>query len=384
MRRDLYTEEHELFRSTVRTFYEREVVPHHARWDDQGVIDRELFTAAGAQGLLAFQAPERFGGAGIDDFRYNAIMVEEGLAHVVAGAAQALSLHNDIVLPYYLNQATDEQRERWLPGIVSGETVTAIAMTEPGAGSDLAGIRTTAQRHGDVYVVNGSKTFITNGIISDLVIVAVKTDPSARHRGMSLLVLERGMPGFDRGRNLDKLGLHAQDTAELSFSDVEVPVENLLGEEGEGFSYLTANLPAERLSIAVSGVAAARAAVDLTLDYVRERELFGTTLASMQNTQFVLAECDTEVEVAQHHLDRCVIALNAGDLTAADAARAKLWATELQKRVVDRCLQLFGGYGYMMEYPIARLYADARIATIYGGTSEVMKLIVARDLRLGR
>ncbi|MTV24935.1 acyl-CoA dehydrogenase [Nitriliruptoraceae bacterium ZYF776] len=382
MDRELYDQEHDLFRESVRTFYAKEVVPHHERWDEAGLVDRSLFTAAGAQGLLAFQAPERFGGPGVDDFRFNAIVVEEAQRAAVAGAGLSLSLHNDICLPYFTEQTDEDQKQRWLPGIVSGELITAVAMTEPGAGSDLAGIRTTAERHGDSYVVNGSKTFITNGINADLVVVAVKTDPAQRHRGMSLLVLERGMPGFERGRNLHKVGLHAQDTAELHFTDVEVPVANRLGEEGEGFRYLTANLAQERLSIAIAGVAAARAAVDLTLAYVREREAFGRAIASFQNTQFVLAECETEVEVTQHYLDRCVLALNAGTLGAADAAKAKWWATELQKRVVDRCLQLFGGYGYVTEYPIARLYADARITTIYGGTTEIMKTIIAKDLGL--
>jgi alkylation response protein AidB-like acyl-CoA dehydrogenase len=382
MRRELYTEEQELFRETVRTFFEREVVPFRGSWDEAGIVDRSLFTAAGAQGLLAFQAPERFGGAGVDDFRFNAIMNEEAQYAVVASAGLSLSLHNDICLPYFTEQTDDAQRERWLPGIASGELITAVAMTEPGAGSDLAGIRTTAERRGDVYVVNGSKTFITNGINADLVVVAVKTDPSQRHRGMSLLVVERDTPGFERGRNLHKVGLHGQDTAELHFSDCEVPVDNLLGQEGEGFRYLTSNLAQERLSIAVAGVAAARSAVDLTLRYVREREAFGQPIARFQNTQFVLAECDTEVEVTEHYVDRCILALNAGELSVADAAKAKWWATELQKRVTDRCLQLFGGYGYVTEYPIARLYADARITTIYGGTTEIMKTIIAKDLGL--
>jgi alkylation response protein AidB-like acyl-CoA dehydrogenase len=382
MRRELFTEEHDLFRETAKAFYAKEVVPHHERWDEEGIVDRSLFTAAGAQGLLAFQAPEQFGGAGVDDFRFNAIMNEEAQYAVVSSAGLSLSLHNDICLPYFTEQTNDEQRERWLPGIASGELITAVAMTEPGAGSDLAGIRNTAERRGDVYVVNGSKTFITNGINADLVVVAVKTDPSQRHRGMSLLVVERDTPGFQRGRNLHKVGMHAQDTAELHFDDAEVPVANLLGEEGQGFGYLTSNLAQERLSIAVAGVAAARSAVDLTLRYVKEREAFGQPIARFQNTQFVLTECETEVEVTQHYVDRCIVALGAGELTAADAAKAKWWATELQKRVTDRCLQLFGGYGYITEYPIARLYADARITTIYGGTTEIMKTIIAKDLGL--
>ena len=382
MRRDVHTEEHELFRQTVRGFYRDAVVPRHEQWERDGIVDRSLFTEAGELGLLGLQAPEELGGAGVDDFRFNAILVEEAQYAGVASAGLNLSLHNDICLPYFLHQTDEEQRRRWVPDITSGAAITAVAMTEPGAGSDLAAIRTTAERRGEVYVLNGAKTFISNGINADLVVVAAKTDPSQRHRGMSLFVVERGMPGFERGRNLDKIGLHAQDTAELHFDDVEVPVANRLGEEGEGFAYLTANLAQERLSIAIAGVAAARAAVDLTLDYVKEREAFGRPIGGFQNTQFVLAECETEVEVTEVYLDRCVLAHNAGALSDVDAAKAKWWATELQKRVVDRCLQLFGGYGYMTEYPIARLYADARITTIYGGTTEIMKMIIARDLGL--
>jgi len=293
-----------------------------------------------------------------------------------------MSLHNDICLPYFLRYCTDEQRTRWLPGIATGELITAIAMTEPSIGSDLASMATTALRDGDHYVVNGSKTFITNGINADLVITAVKTDPSERHRGMSLLVLERGMEGFERGRNLEKIGQHAQDTAELFFSDVHVPVDNMLGQEGEGFLELIANLPQERLSIAAAGVAAAHAALGWTLDYVKERHAFGQPIGTFQNSRFVLAEIATEVEIGQSFVDRCVVALNAGELTAEEAAMAKWWCTELQKRVVDRCLQLFGGYGYMLEYPIARAYADARITTIYGGTTEIMKEIISRSMGL--
>ena len=284
------------------------------------------------------------------------------------------------MLPYFLSFTTDEQKARWLPGIASGEFVTAVAMTEPGIGSDLASMRTTAIRDGDVYVVDGSKTFITNGINADLVVTAVKTDPTQRHRGMSLLVLERGMPGFDRGRNLDKIGQHAQDTAELFFTGVRVPAANLLGEEGQGFAYLVTKLPQERLSIAVAGVAAARAALDWTLEYVKQRTAFGTPIGSFQNSRFRLAEMDTEIDVAQHYLDACVRALAAGELTAEDAAKAKWWGTELQGRVVDGCVQLHGGYGYMTEYPIARAYADARVTRIYGGTTEIMKEIVGRSL----
>jgi alkylation response protein AidB-like acyl-CoA dehydrogenase len=289
-------------------------------------------------------------------------------------------LHSDICLPYFLSLATDEQRSRWLPGIASGELITAIAMTEPGIGSDLASMSTAAVRDGDHYVVNGAKTFITNGINADLVITAVKTDPSQRHRGMSLVVIERDMPGFERGRNLEKIGLHAQDTAELFFTDVRVPVANRLGAEGEGFRYLVTNLPQERLSIAATGVAAARATFDETLAYVKERQAFGQAVGSFQNSRFRIAEMATEIEIAQTFIDRCVVALNAGELTAEEASMAKWWCTELQGRVADTCVQLHGGYGYMSEYPVARAFADARITRIYGGTTEIMKEIIGRSL----
>ncbi|MCW3063665.1 MAG: Long-chain-acyl-CoA dehydrogenase, partial [Solirubrobacterales bacterium] len=289
----------------------------------------------------------------------------------------------DICLPYFLAYADEEQRARWLPGIASGELITAIAMTEPAIGSDLAGMRASAKRDGDHYVVNGTKTFITNGINSDLIITAVKTDPSEKHRGISLLVVERGMEGFERGRNLEKVGQHSQDTAELFFNDVRVPVANLLGEEeGRGFFQLTANLAQERLSIAVAGVAAATAALGWTLDYVRDRTAFGQAIGAFQNSRFALAEMATEIDIAQTYLDRCVTALGAGELSPEDAAKAKWWCTDLQGRVTDRCLQLHGGYGYMTEYPIARAWADARVTRIYGGANEIMKEIVARSMGL--
>ena len=297
-------------------------------------------------------------------------------------AGLGLTLHNDICLPYFLSLCDEEQKARWLPGIASGELVTAIAMTEPGIGSDLASMTTTARRDGDDYVVNGSKTFITNGINADLVVTAVKTDPTQRHRGMSLVVIERGMDGFERGRNLEKVGLHAQDTAELFFTDVRVPVTNRLGEEGEGFRYLVTNLPQERLSIAATGVAAARAAFDETLAYVKERQAFGQPVGAFQNSRFRMAEMVTEIEIGQSFIDRCVLALNAGELTAEEASMAKWWCTELQGRVADACVQLHGGYGYMTEYPVARAFADARITRIYGGTTEIMKEIIGRSLGL--
>ena len=380
MQRTIFETEHEMFRDSFRTFVEKEIKPHYEEWDRAGIVDRELFTKAGDAGFLCMDAPEEFGGGGVSDFRYNMIISEELQYSGAAGAGLGLTLHNDICLPYYLNLANDEQKTRWLPGIISGELITAIAMTEPGIGSDLASMQTTAIRDGDRYIVNGSKTFITNGINSDLVIVACKTDPTQKHKGMSLLVLERGMKGFERGRNLEKVGQHAQDTAELFFNDVEVPVANLLGAEGQGFMHLVTNLPQERLSIAISGVAASQAALDWTLEYCKTRTAFGQPIGSFQNSRFKLAEMKTAVDVATQYVDQCVLALNEDKLSADDAAAAKWWCTELQKQTVDTGLQLHGGYGYMMEYPIARAYVDARITTIYGGTTEIMKEIVGRSL----
>lgn len=382
MRRTLFEAEHEAFRDSVRRFLEKEVAPHQAEWDAAGIVPRELFTAAGEYGFLGFAVPEEYGGGGTPDFRFNAVLNEEVQRIGAASAGLGLTLHTDITLPYYLALANDEQKRRWLPKIASGEYVTAVAMTEPGIGSDLASMSTTALKDGDHYLVNGAKTFITNGVNADLVITAVKTDPTKRHAGMSLLVLERGMPGFDRGRNLDKLGLHGQDTAELSFTDVRVPVANLLGEEGKGFTYLVTSLPQERLSIACAAIAAATFAFETTLAYAKERKAFGQPIGSFQHSKFVLAELATEIGIGQQYLDNCVTAHNAGELTAADASAAKWWCTELQGRTVDKCLQLHGGYGYMTEYPIARAYADARITRIYGGTTEIMKEVVGRSLGL--
>jgi alkylation response protein AidB-like acyl-CoA dehydrogenase len=385
MRRTLFEDVHEDFRASFRTFLAREVVGEEDRygaWERDGIVPRELFARAGRGGFLGMAVPERYGGAGASDFRLNLIIGEEAQRAGVGSVGLGLTLHNDICLPYFLAYCTEPQRERWLPGIASGELITAVAMTEPGMGSDLAAMSTRARRDGDHYVVDGSKTFITNGINADLVIAAVKTDPSERHRGISLLVLERGTEGFTRGRNLEKIGQHAQDTAELSFAGAHVPVENLLGEEGRGFEYLVSNLPQERLSIAASAVAAAEAAIEWTLQYVRERHAFGQPIGSFQHSRFALAEMRTEVEIARVYVDRCTLALNAGELTAEDAAMAKWWCTELQGRVVDRCLQLHGGYGYMLEYPIARAYADARVTRIYGGANEIMKEIVGRSMHL--
>ena len=378
MERTIFDDEHDLFRASVRRFVEEEITPHLEEWEQAGIVDRSVFTKAGAHGFLGMAIPEEYGGGGVPDFRYNLVIGEEVQRAGAGGAGLGITLHNDICLPYFLTLANEDQKQRWLPGIASGELITAIAMTEPGIGSDLASMSTTAIRDGDDFVVNGSKTFITNGINADLVITAVKTNPEERHAGMSLIVVERGMAGFDRGRNLDKIGMHSQDTAELFFSDVRVPVANLLGDEGRGFHHLVDKLAQERLSIAAAGIAAARAALDWTVDYVRERQAFGKPIGSFQNTRFVLAEVATEVEIGQTFIDDCVLALDAGTLTAERASMAKWWCTELQKRTVDRCLQLFGGYGYMLEYPIARAYADARITTIYGGTTEIMKEIISK------
>ena len=380
MERTIFSDEHLMFRDAFRRFIEKEITPHFLDWERNGIVPRSLFATAGANGFLALQAPESHGGGGTQDFRFNAIIGEELMYAGTGGAGLGITLHNDITLPYFLELTNEEQKQRWLPGICDGTLITAVAMTEPGIGSDLASMSTTAIRDGDHYVVNGSKTFITNGINADLVITAVKTDPSLKHKGMTLMVLERGMAGFDRGRNLDKIGMHSQDTAELFFADVHVPVENRLGEEGQGFALLVRNLAQERLSIAVAGIAASKAALDWTLDYTRTRQAFGQPVASFQNSKFRLAEIATEVEIGQVFVDRCIEQLNAGTLTVEEAAMAKWWCTELQKRTVDTCVQLHGGYGYMLDYPIARAYADARITTIYGGTTEIMKEIIGRKI----
>jgi len=380
VKRGLFEADHEVFRDVVREFVAREVLPHQERWDREHIIDRSTWLAAGKQGVIGLPVPERYGGVGTDDFRFRCVVAEE-LARVGASSlSSGFGLQDDIALPYLTDLGTEEQRARWLPGVASGELILAIAMTEPGAGSDLQGVRTTARRDGDEWVINGSKTFITNGIHSDLVIVVARTDAGAGARGFSLLAVERGTPGFSRGRQLEKLGLVAQDTAELFFDEVRVPAANLLGTEGSGFVHLMERLPRERMSIAYAGLAGARAALDWTVAYTRERSAFGRPLAAYQNTQFELAELVTEVDVLEAFMDKAVLELNDGTLTAVDAAKAKLWATEVQGRVVDRCLQLFGGYGYMLEYPIARAWADARVQRIYGGTSEIMKTIIARDL----
>jgi alkylation response protein AidB-like acyl-CoA dehydrogenase len=379
-RRDIFDDEHEAFRTTVRGFLDREVAPHHEQWEADGVVPRELWTKAGDLGLLCFDVEEQYGGAGVRDFRYNMVVAEE-LARIGANGP-GFGVHTDIIVPYLSSLGTDEQKRRWLPGCVSGEIITAIAMTEPGAGSDLQGIRTTAVDKGDHYVLNGSKTFISNGILSDLVVVVARTDPGAGHKGISLLVVERGMPGFERGRNLDKMGLKAQDTAELFFDDVVVPKENLLGEEGSGFISLMLNLPQERLSIAMIAAAACQQILRMSLDYAKERQAFGRPIGKFQHNRFVIAEMATEARIAQVFVDDCVRLHNEGRLDASGASMAKWWTTELQNKLVDRAVQLYGGYGYMMEYPIARAYVDSRIQTIYGGTTEIQKEIIGRSLGL--
>lgn len=378
MHRTLFDEEHQLFRATVREFLSREVTPYHDQWETDGIVPREVWKKASAQGLLGFAVPEEFGGLGIDDFRYNVVLTEE----IAAAGASGLGfgLQNDVLTPYVLDLANAEQRRRWLPGFVGGELITAIAMTEPGAGSDLQGIATTAVRDGGDYLINGQKTFITNGINADLVVVVAKTDPEAGAHGVTLFMAERDMPGFSHGRNLDKLGLKAQDTAELFFDDVRVPAANLLGEEGQGFIHLMHNLPQERLSIAVAATAGAQSVLAGTITYCNERQAFGRPLSKLQNTRFQLAELATEVDIAQTYVDRCVESLNAGELTAVDAAKAKWWTSELANKVADRCLQLHGGYGYMMEYPVAKAFLDTRVQSIYGGTTEIMKEIIGRSL----
>ncbi|GAA3985336.1 acyl-CoA dehydrogenase [Thermobifida alba] len=378
MKRQLFTPEHDVFRETVRSFLAREVLPHYEQWEKDGIVSRDAWRAAGEQGLLGLDVPEEYGGGGTDDFRYNVVLNEEFARAAAPGLA--LSLHNDIIGPYLTGLATEEQKRRWLPGFCDGTLITAIAMTEPQAGSDLQGIRTHAEDAGDHWVLNGSKTFISNGILADLVVVVARTTPQGGAHGLSLLVVERGMEGFERGRNLDKIGQKAQDTAELFFHDVRVPKGNLLGELNKGFVHLMTNLTQERLSIAVAAIAAAEHVLEITTTYVKERQAFGRPLAAKQHIRFEIAEMATECAVTRAFLDRCIEEHVRGTLSAVDASMAKWWATELHKRVVDRCLQLHGGYGYMTEYPVARAFTDSRIQTIYGGTTEIMKEIIGRSL----
>ena len=379
-RPSILEKEHEDFRTIARAFFDREVRPFHEQWERDGIVDREVWRKAGQRGLLCFDVDEAYGGPGISDFRYNMVLAEEAARAGASGPGFAV--HTDIIVPYISSLGTPEQKQRWLPGLVSGELISAIAMTEPGAGSDLQGIRTTAVDAGDHYVVNGSKTFISNGILSDLVVVVCRTDPEAGHQGISLIVVERGMAGFERGRNLDKMGLHAQDTAELSFTDVHVPKENLLGAEGSGFISLMQNLPQERISIGCIAVAAIENVLDMCLAYAKEREAFGKPIGKFQHNRFALAEMATEAHIARVFINDCVLRLNAGEVDTSLASMAKWWTTELQKRVVDVGVQLHGGYGYMSEYPISKAYTDSRIQTIYGGTTEIQKEIIGRMLGL--
>ncbi|MFF2650323.1 acyl-CoA dehydrogenase family protein [Streptomyces sp. NPDC058045] len=378
MDRRIFTAEHDAFRETVRTYLAKEVLPYYEQWEKDGIVSRAAWLAAGRQGLLGLAVPEEYGGGGNPDFRYSAVLAEE---FTRAGAPGfAIGLHNDIIGPYLTSLTTEEQKRRWLPGFCSGETITAIAMTEPGAGSDLQGIRTRAEDRGDHWLLNGAKTFISNGILADLVVVVARTTPEGGAHGLSLLVVERGTPGFERGRNLGKIGQKSQDTAELSFTDVRVPKENLLGELNGAFGHLMTNLAQERIAIAVAGIAAAEHLLEITIRYVKEREAFGRPLAKHQHIRFEIAELATECAVTRSFLDRCIEDHAEGRLNAVHASMAKWWATELQKRAADRCLQLHGGYGYMNEYPVAKAFTDGRVQTIYGGTTEIMKEIIGRSL----
>lgn len=375
--RTIFGPEHELFRESVRKFLETEAVPYHAEWEENGMIDRDFWRKAGKMGFLAPTVPEEYGGVGAD-FRYNVVVDEEVARLGLSGVA--FCLHSDIVTPYIVNNGSEYQKEKYLPGCVSGDIVTAIAMSEPGTGSDLQSVKTTATRDGDEYVINGSKTFISNGQLADIVIVVAKTDPSAGAKGTSLFIVETDTPGFERGRNLKKIGLKAQDTSELFFNDVRVPKENLLGREGGGFYCLMEELPQERLSNSVTCVAMAQSILDHTVRYVQERKVFGKAIGEYQNTQFKLAELDTEITSMRVFLDRCIELLLEEQLDTITASKIKLLTAEVLCRVADECLQLHGGYGYMWDYPVARFYADARINRIYAGTSEIMKMIISRGL----
>ena len=382
MRRDIFSDEHELFRSQFKRFAQAEIEPRIEEWNAQGSSDRQTWRRMGEEGFLGANAPEEYGGAGAD-FIYDAIVMEE-LAYMRAHSLM-MSLHSDICLPYLTVHGTQAQKERYLPGAVAGEIILGIAMTEPGTGSDLANVQSTAIREGDEYVLNGSKTFISNGQIGDLFVVVAKTEPSADppHRGISLLLVEATAPGFVRGRKLDKLGLVGQDTSELYFQDCRVPAENLLGgEEGRGFYQLMENLQQERLCIGVSSIASCRRALDDTVHYVKERKAFGKPIAAFQNTQFKLAEMATEVEVGQAFVDRLLVAHVRGDEIVSEVSMGKWWASDLQKRITSECLQLHGGYGFMKEVPISMDYADAAVQSIYAGTNEIMKVIIARRMGL--
>jgi alkylation response protein AidB-like acyl-CoA dehydrogenase len=378
--RTLFSPDHNLFRDSVRRFLENEVLPHHGQWEEQGYVDRDVWRKAGDNGFLCTSMPEEFGGAGADRL-YSVVVMEEISRANASGLG--FGLHSEIVAPYLFRYGSDAQKRKYLPKMATGELIGAIAMSEPAAGSDLQGVKTTAIRQGDHYVLNGSKTFITNGWHADLVIVVAKTNPAAGAKGTSLLLVERGMPGFEKGKRLKKLGLKAQDTSELFFDNVKVPVENLLGNENEGFIYLMQELPWERMQIAIGAVANAQSIIDSTVTYVRDRKLFGTTVSTYQNTRFKLAEMQTEVQIAGVFVDKCLELLEQKKLDTATASMAKYWCSDLQCKVIDECLQLHGGYGFMWEFPVARAYADARVQRIYGGTNEIMKELITRSMGLG-
>lgn len=375
--RTLFSSEHELFRESVRKFFEQEAVPYHAQWEKDGHIDRALWNKAGEAGMLCSHIPEEYGGMAAD-FLYSAVVIEEQSRLGLTGVG--FSLHSDIVAPYILHYGSEEQKLHYLPKLVSGELVTAIAMTEPGTGSDLQGVKTTAVLDGDEYVINGSKTFITNGWLADLVIVVAKTDAKAGAKGISLFLVEANTPGFSKGKRLEKVGMKAQDTSELFFQDVRIPKANMLGKEGMGFVYLMQELPQERLTVGVGAIASAEAALQWTKDYVRERKAFGKPVAEFQNTRFKLAEMATEIQVGRVFVDRCLELHLDKKLDVPTAAMLKYWGTDLQCKVIDECVQLHGGYGYMWEYPIARAWADSRVQRIYAGTNEIMKEIISRAL----
>lgn len=379
IKRTLFADEHRMYRDSVRRFMDEEVVPHHRRWEEQGYVDRNVWELAGTSGLLCASIPEVYGGGGGDEL-YSIVVIEE-IARVNA-TGLGFGLHSEIVAPYILHYGTEAQKQRLLPSMATGKTIGAIAMSEPAAGSDLQGVKTVARRHGDTFVLNGSKTFVTNGWHADVIIVVAKTDQARGAKGMSLLLVERGMKGFEKGKRLSKVGMKAQDTSELFFDGVEVPASNLLGNENEGFIYLMQQLPWERLQIAITAVASAQAAIDWTVAYAKGRTAFGAAVSTFQNTRFKLAELQTEVQIARVFVDKCVELRLAGDLDAATASMAKYWCSDLQCRVIDECVQLHGGYGYMWEYPIARAFADARVQRIYGGTNEIMKEVIARAMSL--
>ena len=380
--RSVYTEEHDMFRDAVRKFMQREIQPNIDQWEEDGQISREAWLKAGEAGILCSHIPEEYGGAGVD-FRYSAIAIEE--QGYVFASGPGFSLHSDIVAPYILHYGSEEQKKKWLPKMCTGEVITAIAMTEPGTGSDLAGVRTSATEDGDDYIINGSKTFITNGQMADLFIVVAKTDTSAGAKGVSLFLVEADRAGFARGQNLKKVGMKSQDTSELFFDNVKVPATQLLGGpdyEGKGFICLMEQLPWERLQIAITAVAAAQAAIDWTVQYTQDRKVFGQAVANYQNTRYKLAEMQTEVQIAQVFIDKCCELVNVGQLDTQTASMAKYWCTDLQCKVMDECVQLHGGYGYMWEYPITRAFADARVQRIYGGTNEIMKEVISRGMGL--